>query len=100
MTRAILSAESVLLAGFGQANQAVARALRRAAPEISGIQILAFDDNPTATSNAEELAVELVKSPDVSQLRRLLAASDVVLPTPGMSDYHLTPRLHRPSTSI
>ncbi len=88
MTRAILSAESVLLAGFGQANQAVARALRRAAPEISGIQILAFDDNPTATSNAEELAVELVKSPDVAQLRRLLAASDVVLPTPGMSDYH------------
>ena len=88
MTRAILTAESVLLAGFGQANQAVARALRRAAAPISRIQILAFDDNPTATSTAEELDVELVKSPDVVQLRRLLAASDVVLPTPGMSDFH------------
>lgn len=85
-----LEAERVLLAGFGAANQAAARALRRAEAGIAGAEILAFDDNPSSASSAaaEELGVELVKSPDAAQMKEMLAASDAVLPTPGMSDFH------------
>lgn len=85
-----LEAERVLLAGFGAANQAVARVLRRAEAGIAGAEILAFDDNPSSASSAvaEELGTELVKSPGEAQLKELLAASDAVVPTPGMSDFH------------
>lgn len=85
-----LEAKRVLLAGFGAANQAVARALRRAEAEIAGVEILAFDDNPSPASSAasQELSAELVKSPDEEQLKELLAASEAVVPTPGMSDFH------------
>ena len=85
-----LEAKRVLLAGFGAANQAVARALRRAEAEISGVEILAFDDNPSPASSAaaQELSAELVKSPNQAQLKELLAASEAVVPTPGMSDSH------------
>ena len=85
-----LEAKRVLLAGFGAANQAAARTLRRAEAGISGVEILAFDDNPSPASSAsaEELGVELAKSPDEALLKELLASSEAVVPTPGMSDFH------------
>lgn len=85
-----LEAKSVLLAGFGAANQAVARALRRITAETDRTAIRAFDDCPSSKSLsvAEELSVELVKSPDEGLLKELLADSEAVVPTPGMSDFH------------
>ena len=85
-----LEVKTVLLAGFGAANQAVARALRRAEAEISEVEILAFDDNPSSKTSelAQALDVYLEKSPDDAQLKKLLAASEAVVPTPGMSDFH------------
>lgn len=85
-----LEAERVLLAGFGAVNQAVARALRREETETRKVEILAFDDRPDSKSLsiAKEVGAELVTSPDEARLRELLAASEAVLPTPGMSDFH------------
>ena len=84
-----LEASRLLLAGFGAANQAVARALRQ--PALEGIELLAFDDKPASENlvAAEQLSVELVKAPDEKTLKQLLAAADAVVPTPGMSDFHL-----------
>lgn len=85
---AALDANRLLLAGFGAANQAVAKALRQSVPEV--LEILAFDD-ALASENlaaAEHLSVELVEAPDEKVLKQLLAACDAVVPTPGMSDFH------------
>ena len=84
-----LEADRLLLAGFGAANQAVARALRQ--PALEAIELLAFDDKPSSENlvAAEQLSVELVKAPDEKTLKQLLAAADAVVPTPGMSDFHL-----------
>ena len=85
---ATLDANRLLLAGFGAANQAVAKALRRSSPEV--LEILAFDDAPASENlaAAEHLSVELVEAPDEKVLKQLLAACDAVVPTPGMSDFH------------
>jgi len=84
-----LEASRLLLAGFGAANQAVARALRQSA--LEAIELLAFDDKPASENlvAAEQLSVELVKAPDEKTLKQMLAAADAVVPTPGMSDFHL-----------
>ena len=84
-----LEADRLLLAGFGAANQAVARALRQ--PALEAIELLAFDDKPASENlvAAEQLSVELVKAPDEKALKQLLAAADAVVPTPGMSDFHM-----------
>ena len=86
--RANLDADRLLLAGFGAANQAVAGALRRSAHE--GLDILAFDDRPAPANlqAAERLSLDLVQAPDEKALKQLLAASDAVVPTPGMPDSH------------
>ena len=83
-----LKADRLLLAGFGAANQAVARALRRSA--LDGIEILAFDDKPASANlqEAEHLSLDLVQAPDEKALKQLLAAADAVVPTPGMPDSH------------
>ena len=83
-----LDANRLLLAGFGAANQAVARALRRSAHE--SLDILAFDDKPAPQNlaAAEGLSLELAKAPDEKTLKQLLAACDAVVPTPGMPDSH------------
>ena len=86
--RANLDADRLLLAGFGSANQAVARALRRSAHK--GLEILAFDDKPAPhnLAAAERLSLELVEAPDEKALKQLLAACEVIVPTPGMPDSH------------
>lgn len=85
---ATLDATRLLLAGFGAANRAVAKALRQSASEV--LEILAFDDAPSSENlaAAELLSVELVEAPDEKVLNQLLAASDAVVLTPGMSDFH------------
>lgn len=83
-----LETNRLLLAGFGAANQAVARALRRSA--LESLELLAFDDKPTSKNlaAAEHLSVDLVETPDEKTLKQLLAAAEAVVPTPGMPDSH------------
>ncbi len=77
--------ERVLLAGFGAANQAAARAL-----VARGHAVVAFDDAPRAstTAIAAGLGLDLHDAPDASQLNELLRGTDVLLPTPGLPHGH------------
>lgn len=76
---------SVLLAGFGATNRAVARALL-----ARGHTVTAFDDGPdaAATGSAEALDLELQIAPDARRLDRLVRAADAMIPTPGMPEHH------------
>ena len=79
-----------LLIGFGQTNQAVARALR-----ARGSGVHAVDDRPSdaARAAAEALEIELEVAPHEARLRELMARADVVVPTPGLPDRHLAMRV-------
>jgi UDP-N-acetylmuramoylalanine--D-glutamate ligase len=74
-----------LVVGFGITGQAVARSLRS-----RGITVVAVDEHPSGAlrSAAASLAVELVEAPSVSDLARLVEASDFVLPSPGIPELH------------
>ena len=73
--------ETVLLAGFGGANQAVARSL-----VDRGHEVIVFDDRPgaAARSAAETLALELLEAPDENCLKDLVRSTALLMPTPGM----------------
>ncbi len=83
---------SVLLAGFGATNRAVARALLS-----RGHTVTAFDDGPgaAATGGAEALDLELQIAPDPRRLDRLVSAADAMIPTPGMPEHHRALELAR-----
>ena len=85
MERLAAGPASVLLAGFGAANRAVARALGS-----RGHTAVAIDDrtSPDLVAAAAEMSVELVAVPDRDRLCRLLAAADLMIPTPGLPDGH------------
>ena len=76
---------SLLLAGFGAANTAVARALR-----ARGHTVTAFDDKPDdhAIAAAESLGVELEAAPVAARLDELVCAVEAVIPTPGLPERH------------
>ena len=76
---------AVLLAGFGAANQAAARAL------ISrGHAVTAFDDRPgpAAEATAAELGMELVAAPGRRRLAALVREAELLIPTPGLPERH------------
>ena len=76
---------SLLLAGFGATNRAVARALLS-----RGHAVTAFDDGPHAATaaGAEALGLELQVAPDDRRLDELVGAADAMIPTPGLPEHH------------
>ena len=76
---------SLLLAGFGAANQAVARALA-----ARGHDIAAFDDlgDPETVTAAAALGLDLQISPGRDRLDELVRSAGAVIPTPGLPDHH------------
>ena len=76
---------SILLAGFGATNRAVARAL-----VARGHTVAAFDDGPdtTATAEADALGLELEIAPGKSRLDQLVRSADAMIPTPGLPEHH------------
>jgi UDP-N-acetylmuramoylalanine--D-glutamate ligase len=75
----------VLLAGFGLANQAVARALL-----ARGHELTVTDDRPGEATRAAAagLGLALVVAPDEERLDRLVAGADLVVGSPGLPDRH------------
>lgn len=87
-TAASVTAEvppSLLLAGFGATNRAVARALLS-----RGHTVTAFDDGPDAAAiaSAEALGLDLQIAPDDGRLGQLVRAADAMVPTPGLPEHH------------
>jgi UDP-N-acetylmuramoylalanine--D-glutamate ligase len=76
---------SAMVFGFGLTGRAVARALT-----IRGIDVVAIDEHPTVEIRAEaaSMAVNLVESPSIADLTRLLAGCDLVVPSPGLPESH------------
>jgi len=76
---------SAMVFGFGVTGRAVARALT-----IRGIDVVAIDEHPTVEIRAEaaSMAVNLVESPSIADLTRLLAGCDLVVPSPGLPESH------------
>ena len=76
---------ALLLAGFGAANRAVARALAARSHTVA-----AFDDDPdaAAVAAAEALGLDLECAPGVQRLDELVRAVDAVIPTPGLPEHH------------
>ena len=77
--------ESLLLAGFGAANRAVAKAL-----VARGHRVAAFDDrrHDDAAAAARRLGVELEFAPTRPRLAELVRSADAVIPTPGLPESH------------
>lgn len=77
--------EKNLLAGFGLANQAVARAL-----SVRGFGVSIFDDKPEAGTfaAADALDLELLVEPDEQLLKKIVKTADVVIPSPGLPEHH------------
>ena len=75
----------VLLAGFGQANRAAARALT-----ARGHTVTALDDryDDAAVAAANELGLELAIAPTPRHIAELVGAADIVVPTPGLPHCH------------
>ncbi len=76
---------TLLLAGFGAANQAVARSLA-----ARGHEVVVFDDRggSAVVSAAAELGVEVEIAPGPDRLDRLVRSVGAVLPTPGLPEHH------------
>ena len=76
---------TLLLAGFGAANQAVARALT-----ARGHDLIAFDDrgDPKVVTAAAALGLELEIAPGPARLHELVRSAGAVIPTPGLPERH------------
>ena len=76
---------TLLLAGFGAANRAVARSL-----VARGHKVTAFDDDPdpTAADEAAALGFDMESAPDGRRLDELVRAADALVPTPGLPEHH------------
>jgi UDP-N-acetylmuramoylalanine--D-glutamate ligase len=75
----------VAVIGFGVTGQAVARSLL-----ARGEEVVVYDDHPgPATAEAAAaLGIEVIPTPAPEALRRGLAASDLVVPSPGVPVSH------------
>jgi UDP-N-acetylmuramoylalanine--D-glutamate ligase len=80
-----LPGDRALVIGLGVTGQAVAAALVR-----RGVTVVAADDTPSpaTAAAAESVGVEFVGAPDLTRLGALVAATDIVLPSPGVPDHH------------
>ncbi len=78
-------AETALVFGMGVSGEAVARHLRD-----RGARVIAADDRPSpkAAERAAAAGAPLVAAPGEAELRRLIAAADVVVPTPAVPETH------------
>ena len=76
---------ALLLAGFGAANQAVARALLARDHDV-----IVFDDrgHPDAVTAAASLGLDLQVRPGPDRLDGLVRSADAVIPTPGLPENH------------
>ena len=76
---------SLLLAGFGAANRAVARALL-----ARGHDVVVFDDRggQDAMAAAASCGLDLEVAPDRRRLVDLVRSVGAVIPTPGMPEHH------------
>ena len=76
---------SLLLAGFGAANQAVARALM-----ARGHDLIVFDDrgDSAVVTAAATLGLELESAPGPDRLDELVRSAGAVIPTPGLPERH------------
>ncbi|MXW95196.1 MAG: UDP-N-acetylmuramoyl-L-alanine--D-glutamate ligase [Acidimicrobiaceae bacterium] len=76
---------SLLLAGFGAANQAAARALM-----ARGHGLIVFDDrgDPDVAAAAASCGLDLEVAPDGRRLVDLVRSVGAVIPTPGMPEHH------------
>ncbi|MEY2566488.1 MAG: UDP-N-acetylmuramoylalanine--D-glutamate ligase [Actinomycetota bacterium] len=74
-----------LVVGLGQANESVARQLRR-----RGEEVVATDDGPddATRARARSAGVELVEAPTDERLEALVRDASVVLPGPGVPMAH------------
>ena len=74
-----------LVVGLGSSGRAVARQLA-----VEGVEVVVVEDNPRPSTAAEAaaLGVEVVLQPDLAQLEALVAASDLVVPSPGVPPRH------------
>jgi UDP-N-acetylmuramoylalanine--D-glutamate ligase len=75
----------ILVHGLAIAGAATVRALQR-----RGADVVASDDtvDDAKRALAAELGVELVERPDGHRLRQLVAASELVVPAPGVPETH------------
>lgn len=76
---------TLLLAGFGTANQAVARALA-----ARGHDLIVFDDrgDSAVVTAAATLGLELEIAPGPARLDELVRSAGAVIPTPGLPERH------------
>ena len=76
---------TLLLAGFGATNQAVARALMARDHDV-----IVFDDrrDPAVVTAAATLDLELEIAPGADRLDKLVRSADAVIPTPGLPERH------------
>ena len=76
---------SLLLAGFGATNQAVARALMARDHDLT-----VFDDrhDPAVVTAAATLGVELETAPGPGRLDQLVRSAGAIIPTPGLPEHH------------
>ena len=76
---------SAVVFGFGITGRAVASAL-----QSRGVDVLAIDEHPTDAIRAEaaSMGVRLVESPSPQELSRLLGGCDLVIPSPGVPEFH------------
>ena len=76
---------TALVYGLAISGEAVARALHD-----RGVRVLVADDSPNATKAAAAAAVgaEFVGRPDGATLDKLVSASDIVCPAPGVPETH------------
>jgi UDP-N-acetylmuramoylalanine--D-glutamate ligase len=79
-----------LIVGFGVTGRALARHLGRAAPARAGDPPVVVDDRPAedAAEVAAALGVTLVVAPGAARLAALVAASSVVVVSPGVPITH------------
>ena len=76
---------TVLVYGMAITSQSTARALLQ-----RGARVLAVDDDPNDDRRraASALGIDLVESPDDSEIRRLVRSVDLVAPAPGVPETH------------
>jgi UDP-N-acetylmuramoylalanine--D-glutamate ligase len=76
---------SAIVYGFGVTGRAMASALRE-----RGVGVVAVDEHPSEQMRAAAAScgVELVESPTVQGMARLLEGRDILLPTPGLPEAH------------
>jgi UDP-N-acetylmuramoylalanine--D-glutamate ligase len=76
----------ILVHGLAIAGSATIRALTQRGADVVASDDAVVDDDTRAL--VAELGVELVERPDADRLRRLIAASELVVPAPGVPETH------------